>query len=186
VGPNVAELRWIAGAVAILAISSAPAHAAKQTHGVTTAQSSAQTQCANTVLRPPSLPGRARAFDRLIDAIVHQGPEGKLPPHLSVVLGLNETEKQTPVKQAVIREGQSVRVFNVSTVNHGDLVILTHDDRNQTTKAYRVSTAGELCKGVLFHGSEPALERSTAESRDDFADEIKFWQDFSSHLPSGK
>jgi hypothetical protein len=176
----------MAGSVAILAISSAPAHAAERTRGATPTQSAAQTQCANAALRPSSPLSRARSFARLIDAIVHQGPEGKLPPHLSAVLGLSETETQTPVKQAVIREGQSVRVFNVSTVKHDDLVILTHDEREQSTKAYRVSVAGDLCKAVLFHASEPAHERSPAESRDDFAAEIKFWQDFSSHLPSGE
>jgi hypothetical protein len=178
--------RWIVGAVAMLAISSAPTHGAEQTQGATPTQSAVQTQCTSAVLRPSSPASRTRSFDRLIDAVVHQGPEGNLPPRLSVVLGLTATEKQTPVKQAVVREGQSVRVFNVSTVNHGDLVILTHDEQKQSTKAYRVSAAGELCKAVLFHGSEPAQERSTAASRDDFAGEIKFWQDFSSHLPAGK
>ncbi len=126
------------------------------------------------------------SFARLIEATLREGPEAEFPPHLSAVLGLTGVEHRVAVKQAVIHDGHLVHVFDVSTTNHNNLVILTHDDQDQETKAYLISKDGQLRKAVAFHGSEAAHTRTVAEARDDFAAEIKFWSNFSLRLPANK
>jgi hypothetical protein len=152
------KVRWFAATLLTLAMFSA--------------------QCA-----PPKAGG---SFDELVETTVRRGPDAQLPPHLSVVLGLSALEQNTAVKQTVIRDGAAVRVFNVCSANHRDLVILTHNDQDQSTKAYLLSTGGRLRKAVFFRGSEPAELRSMAEARADFAAEQRFWMDFSSRLPRGQ
>lgn len=125
-------------------------------------------------------------FDQLVDATVRKGPVGELPPRLSVVLGVSALEQKTAVKQAVIREGPAVHVFNVCAANHRDLVILTHNDQDQSTKAYLLFADGRLRKAVFFRGGEPVQVRSIPEARDDFAAELKFWTDFSTRLAPAK
>ena len=127
-------------------------------------------------------PGTAGSFDELVETTVRRGPDGQLPPHLSVVLGLSTLEQGISVKQAVIRDGSAVRVFNVCAANHKDLVILTHNDQEQSTKAYLFSTQGRLRRAVFFRDGEPAQMRSTSEARGDFAAEQKFWMEFSAKL----
>jgi hypothetical protein len=115
---------------------------------------------------------------RLIDTVLRNGPDIQLPAHLSVVLGVTHVEQTTAVKQAVVREGNTVRTFNVCAANHDDVVILTYNEQSRATKAYLVSAAGRLRKAVDYQAGEPAHERSLADARSDFAAEIKFWTDF--------
>jgi hypothetical protein len=144
---------------------------------------------AGTLLMLATLPAQAApprtsaSFDELVETTIRRGPDGQLPPHLSVVLGLSALEQNISVKQAVIRGGSAVHVFNVCAANHDDLVILTHNEQDQSTKAYLLSAGGRLRKAVFFRGSEPAQVRSMSEARGDFATEEKFWLDFSAKLP---
>lgn len=123
-------------------------------------------------------------FRSLIAATLRQGPDGQLPPHLSVVLGISRIEQSIAVKQAVLRGAHEVHVFNVSKANHDDVVLLIYSDQSESTRAYLISKNGKLRKAVFFQGSEPALLQSAAESKDDFATELKFWKNFSSQLPT--
>jgi hypothetical protein len=132
-----------------------------------------------------SAQGAAQPLGALVDAVVLKGPDGELPAHLSAVLGVNGTEQRAAVKQAVVRDGATVRTFNVCTVNRDNLVILTYDEQSQSTKAYLVSPTGALRKAVDYHTGAPAHERSLAEARKDFAAEMKFWTEFSTRLTSG-
>lgn len=116
-----------------------------------------------------------RSLDALVDAVIRNGPDNELPAHLSVILGLSAHERKTPVKQAVMRDGYTVRTFNVCTANHGDLVMLTHNEQNHSSKAYLVSRAGVLRKAVYYQAGDPANERSLADARSDFLIEFKFW-----------
>ena len=113
----------------------------------------------------------------LIDAVLRRGPDGRLPAHLSRVLGVSGADGTTAVKQAVIRDGDVIRTFNVCRENHRDVVILTYDGRTQITKAYLVSTAGAMRKAVDYHGGEPARERSATEAHSDLIRELEFWAD---------
>lgn len=125
-----------------------------------------------------SAQGAAKSLAGLIDAVIAHGPESRLPAHLSVVLGISSAEQQTAVKQAVVRDGQTVHTFNVCTANHDDVVIMSVNELNHTTKAYLVSAAGELRKAVSYQAGAPATLRPLAEARADFANEMKFWTDF--------
>jgi hypothetical protein len=122
--------------------------------------------------------GAAGSLAGLVDAVLAKGPESRLPAHLSVVLGVSRAERETAVKQAVIRDGQTVHTFNVCTANHDDVVIMSVNEQDHTTKAYLSSAAGVLRKAVSYQAGAPANERSLAEARGDFADEIKLWTGF--------
>ncbi len=119
-----------------------------------------------------------RSLQGLIDAVVRNGPDSQLPPHLSVVLGVSPVERATAVKQAVIRDGHIVRTFNVCAANHGDVVMLTHDEQSQSTKAYLTSSAGNLRKAVFYQAGAAANERSLVDARGDYAAELARWTTF--------
>lgn len=119
--------------------------------------------------------GSANSLRDLIDAVIRKGPPSQLPAHLSVVLGVSGVEQPTAVKQAVMRDGSTVRTFNVSTANHGDVVMITYNEQSRSSKAFLVSPDGKLRKAVSFRAGAPATERSLAEAGSDFAAEIKFW-----------
>lgn len=111
----------------------------------------------------------------LIDAVIRKGPTSQLPAHLSVVLGVSAVEQPAAVKQAVMREAETVRTFNVCIANHGDVVMITYNEQSRSSKAYLVSPDGKLRKAVSFQAGAPAIERSLREARADFTAEIKFW-----------
>jgi hypothetical protein len=114
----------------------------------------------------------------LSDAVLHKGPAGQLPAHLSVVLGIAKAEEPVPVKQAVVRNANTVRTFNVCTANHDDVVMLTYDEQSHATKVYLVSVSGVLRKAVRYQAGGAAEERALIDARRDFEGEIKFWTDF--------
>jgi hypothetical protein len=122
--------------------------------------------------------GADHSLNALVESVVQHGPDALLPAHLSVLLGVNSTEQSTPVKQAVVRDGSTVRTFNVSAANHGNLVMLTYDEKTHETKAYLVAATGALRKAVSYQAGAPANERSTKDARNDFAHEVSFWAKF--------
>jgi hypothetical protein len=122
--------------------------------------------------------GVAKSLAELVEAVVAHGPDSRLPAHLSVVLGISQAERETAVKQAIIRDGQMVHTFNVCTAKHDEVVIMSVNEQDHTTKAYLISAAGALRKAVSYQAGAPANERSLTEARGDFANEIKLWTDF--------
>ena len=122
--------------------------------------------------------GAARSLSGLVDVVVANGPESRLPAHLSVVLGISRTERETAVRQAVIRDGQTVHTFNVCIAKHDDVVMISVNEQDRSTRAYLVSAAGVLRKAVSYQVGAPAHERSLTEAHDDFANEIKLWTEF--------
>jgi hypothetical protein len=127
------------------------------------------------VLAVASAQSATRSLDALVDAVIRKGPDNQLPAHLSVILGVSALEQKTPVKQAVMRDGYMVRTFNVCTANHSDLVMMTYNEQNHSSKAYLVSPAGVLRKAVDYQAGDPANERSLADAHSDFLIELKFW-----------
>lgn len=119
--------------------------------------------------------GAPRSLEGLVDAVLRQGPASRLPAHLSVLLGVSRVEQPTPVKQAVIRDGDTVRIFNVCSANHTDLVLIKYNERSRSSKAYLASPAGKLRRAVAFEGEHAAVERTLPEAARDFATEVKFW-----------
>ena len=122
--------------------------------------------------------GATRSLHGLIDAVVRNGPGSQLPAHVSVVLGVSRVEAPTAVKQAVVRDGDTVRTFNVCAANHDVVVMLTHDEHSQSTKAYLTSAAGKLRKAVYYQAGSAANERSLADARGDYAAELALWTAF--------
>jgi hypothetical protein len=122
-----------------------------------------------------SAQGAPHSLKGVIDAVVQKGPDNELPAHLSLVLGLNKGEQATPVKQAVMRDGSTVRTFNVRTSKHDDVVMMAYDEHSRSMKAYLVSAGGKLLKAVAYQAGAPATQRSAADARGDFAAEVKFW-----------
>jgi hypothetical protein len=116
-----------------------------------------------------------RSLQGLIDAVVRNGPDSQLPAHLSVVLGVSPVERATAVKQAVVRDGDTVRTFNVCAANHDVVVMMTHDEHSQSTKAYLTSAAGKLRKAVFYQAGSAAHERSLVDARSDYAAELARW-----------
>ena len=114
----------------------------------------------------------------LIDAVIRNGPDSQLPAHLSVVIGVSQVEQTTAVKQAVVRDGATVRTFNVCVANQDDVVIIVYDEQSRWSKAYLSSATGKLRKAVSYQGGAPATVRTLPAARDDFAKEMNFWVDF--------
>jgi hypothetical protein len=123
----------------------------------------------------------AASLAGLIEAVVRHGPDSQLPARLSVVLGVSRSEQPTAVKQAVMRDGDTVRTFNVCAANHADVVMITYNERSRSSKVYLASPAGALRKAVAFQAGAPAAERSLTEAHGDFAGELKFWLAIDTH-----
>ena len=111
----------------------------------------------------------------VIDTVARDGRDGQLPPHLSLVLGLGDGSAPLHVKQAVLREGSEVRVFNVSSADRKDVVILNTDEKHQSTKAYLLSRGGSLRDAVSYRAGEQPQRMPAAEAKAAAAAEIKFW-----------
>jgi hypothetical protein len=122
--------------------------------------------------------GASGSLASLIDLVVRNGPASRLPAHLSVVLGITKAEQETPVKQAVLHDGSTVRTFNVCAAKPADLVIMRYNEQSRSTTVYLLSAEGVLRKAVSYQAGAPAIERSLAEVRADFANEMKVWTDF--------
>jgi hypothetical protein len=119
--------------------------------------------------------GAGPALDGLIDSVLRSGRDGELPPHLSLVLGLASGDAPLAVKQAVLRDGSDVRVFNVCVANHKDIVILRTNEQERNTKAYLVSAKGNLRKAVSFEAGGQPQPIPAAQARAATAAEIQFW-----------
>jgi hypothetical protein len=119
--------------------------------------------------------GARPGLDAVAQSVLHNGRDGQLPPHLSLVLGIAKGDAPLIVKQAVLRDGPKVRVFNVSVVNPKDIVILRTNEQERTTKAYLLSATGELRLAVSYHAGEPTQQIPTAVAIAESAEEIKYW-----------
>ena len=125
----------------------------------------------------PAMPKPRLAL--LVDEVVAKGPTSRIPPHLSLVLGITTSEQPTAVKQAVMRDGESMRTFNVLSDQHGDVVLMAYDTRTRASKAYLTNAAGTLRKAVSYQPGEAPTVRKVDEARGDFAAEIQFWSNLS-------
>lgn len=99
----------------------------------------------------------------------------KLPPNVSVVLGLAKPQEGTDVRQLVSKEGHEVRTFNVSVANHADIVIFNVNAQSGATVAYLVSPEGQLRKAVSYQTGGQAKGLSEAQAKSGFAHEKQFW-----------
>ena len=126
------------------------------------------------LLSLPAL-GARPGLDAVAQSVLHNGRDGQLPPHLSLVLGIAKGDAPLIVKQAVLRDGPKVRVFSVSVVDPNDIVILRTNEQERTTKAYLFSATGKLRLAVSYHAGEATQQIPTAVAIAESADEIKYW-----------
>jgi hypothetical protein len=126
------------------------------------------------VLANPPAHAAPTGLGNLADTVLQKGLDAQLPPHLSLVLGIG-TGDALAVKQAVLREGVEVRVFNVCVANPEDIVILRTNEQKRTTRAFLVSRGGKLRKAVTYEGGGPPRETPPAQAAAALAAELQFW-----------
>src|SRR6059058_4038044 len=86
---------------------------------------------------------------RAVDTTFEKGIHAHLPPHISTLLGLS-MEKESPVMQSVVRTGQTVQGFEVSTANKNDVVIFVVDEASNDQTLYLSSASGRLRRVVAI------------------------------------
>ena len=126
----------------------------------------------------PALAG-APWLPELTEHAVAAGVDAKLPPVLSVVLGVSSREQATPVRQIVVRDNRRVRTLNVCASDHSKIVLASVDEQTQSATAFLVSPKGNLRKGVAYTAGNPAEVLSNEAARPALARELEFW----SHQP---
>jgi len=114
----------------------------------------------------------ARAVERTVD----EGLQGKLPPHISTLLGLTK-ETECPVMQGVLRTGKVVQGFDVSIANKNDVVLFVVDEATGDQTLYLTSKDGLLRKLIKVDKGEGQVKKITPEDRKAFEREKQFWLD---------
>ena len=126
---------------------------------------------------PPSSSLQARKrMVRAVDKTLQEGLHAKLPPNLSTLLGLSK-EEECPVMQAVVRTGELVQGFDVSTINKNDVVLFVASETTNDQTLYLTSKEGLLRKVVTVEKGVGRVQKITGEGRKEFEKEKQFWLD---------
>jgi hypothetical protein len=123
----------------------------------------------------PLVQGRAPWTEALTQQALSSGFLTRLPPTVSVALGLAKAQEGTEVRQLLSKAGHQVRTFNVSVANHGDLVVFNIDARSGATVAYLVGSEGKLRKAVSYQAGAEAREVAAADAQTGLTREARFW-----------
>lgn len=99
----------------------------------------------------------------------------RLPPNVSLALGLAKAKEGTEVRQLLAKEGNQVRTFNVGVANHADVVIFNVNAKTGATVAYLLTADGELRKAASAPAGGEARELSAADAKAGLARERHFW-----------
>jgi hypothetical protein len=112
----------------------------------------------------------------------------RLPPTVSVALGLDKAKEGTDVRQLITKSGHRVRTFNVSVARNSDLVLFTVDARTGATAAYLIGPDGRLRKAVSYQAGQQAEDMPAADARAGLAREVRFWSARAKHAaaPAGQ
>lgn len=112
-----------------------------------------------------------------------RGYDAKLPPNISLVLGLADKGESVPVRQLVGRVEQKVHTYNVSAANHDDLVLFLADEASQSFAAYRLTAGGKLRKAVTYQAGGQPQELMAEKARLGLARERRYWSDYAAGSP---
>ena len=123
----------------------------------------------------PSPPDRKRMV-QAVDKTMQEGLHGKLPPHLSTLLGLSQ-EQECLVRQGVVRTGTVVQGFDVSTINKNDVVLFVVNETTNAQTLYLTSQQGVLRRVVTVEEGVGQVQKVTGEARKAFEKEKQFWLD---------
>jgi len=99
----------------------------------------------------------------------------RLPPTVSVALGLAKPKEGTDVRQLLTKTGHQVRTFNVSVAKNSDLVLFTVDARTGATAAYLIGPDAQLRRAVSYQAGAEAQEMPATDARAGLAREARFW-----------
>jgi hypothetical protein len=113
--------------------------------------------------------------DSLARQAIATGFLTRLPPTVSVALGLAKAKEGTDVRQLLTKTGHQVRTFNVSVAKNSDLVLFTVDARTGATVAYLIGPDAQLRKAVSYQAGAEAQEMPATDARAGLAREARFW-----------
>jgi hypothetical protein len=99
----------------------------------------------------------------------------RLPPAVSVALGLTKPEEGTEVRQLISKDGHRVRTFNVGVANHADLVVYNLNAQTGAGAAYLLTPDGKLRKAVSYQAGKDVQPLSGADAQAGLAREARFW-----------
>jgi hypothetical protein len=99
-----------------------------------------------------------------------------LPPHLSTLLGLSQ-EQECLVRQGVVRTGEMLHGFDVSTANTNDVVLFIVNETTNDQTLYLTSKEGVLGKVVTVEEGVGRVQKVTGVLRKAFEKEKQFWLD---------
>jgi hypothetical protein len=128
-----------------------------------------------SLLCAPGAHGKPLWTQVLTQQALSSGFLTRLPPAVSVALGLAKAEQGAEVRQLITKAGHQVRTFNVSVANQNDLVVFNIDARTGTTVAYLVGADAQLRKAVSYQAGGEAHEVAAVEARAGLTREARFW-----------
>ena len=99
----------------------------------------------------------------------------RLPPTVSVALGLANAKEGSDVRQLISKSGHQVRTFNVSVARNSDVVLFTVDARTGATSAYLIGPDAQLRKAVSYQAGAEAQDMPATGARAGLAREARFW-----------
>jgi hypothetical protein len=112
---------------------------------------------------------------KLTEQALSTGFLGRLPPNVSVVLGLAKPDEGTDVRQLLSKDGHRIRTFNVGVANHNELVIFNVDAQSGATVAYLLAPDGQLRKAVSYQAGKQAQPLASADAKAGFDREKRYW-----------
>jgi hypothetical protein len=127
-------------------------------------------------VQPLPSPQARKRMIRAVDKTLHDGRHAKLPPHLSTLLGLSQ-EQECLVMQGLVRTGEVLQGFDVSTANKNDVVLFVVNEKTNDQTLYLTSKEGALRKVVTVEEGVGRVQKVTGEDRKVFEKEKQFWLD---------
>jgi hypothetical protein len=131
---------------------------------------------AQAQVQPLPSPQARKRMVRAVDKTLQEGLRGKLPPHLSTLLGVSK-EEECLVKQGVVRTGRVVQGFDVSTADKNDIVLFVVNETTNEQTLYLTSKEGVLRRVVTVEEGVGRVQKITGEDRKAFEKEKQFWLD---------
>lgn len=126
--------------------------------------------------RPSRDPQEQARMTRAVSVISREGVHAHLPPHTSTLLGLS-VEQELPVMQSIVRTGQSVQGFDVSTANKNDVVIFIVDEASNDQTLYLSSAKGRLRRVIAIEKGVGRVRPVSEQDKKGFAKQKQFWLD---------
>lgn len=112
----------------------------------------------------------------LAPQVLAQGAEARLPRNLSRVLRLGDGREPPAVRQAVVRSGTEVHVYEVLASAGHAIVLLRVDEAGHRTEAFLLDRKGGLARAVGYEGSGEAQVLAASLAASGYEREALLWQ----------